>query len=180
MIGNGEPETDRKLFGTALVMCALFLTNFGTPALAQMDDHFRRQPAETGGHLQAFGVDVYPDGPIAIEQVNQIRQAYGRHRFAVNVKNRSSSPVVSYALVGVVVGSDGSVKAVQPLPPIKNLKPGQSRRQEFDLRSAVLGLSDTLAFAVSEVQSGADAWKVTDADLKAAIKAAASKFQRPH
>lgn len=163
-------------FCRALVLNSLVVALGAAP---QMDDRFRRQQAETGGRLQAFAVDVYPSGPIEIEQVEQIRQAYGRHRFAVTVKNRSAQAITSCVLVGLVVASDGSIKATQPLPPIKNLKSGHSRRQETELRVAVLGLSDLFVFAASEVQpAGAEVWKIADADLRAAVKAASGSLPR--
>jgi hypothetical protein len=148
-------------------------------AHAQMDDRFRRQEAETGGVVRAFGVDTRPEGPLEIVDVTQIRQAYGNHRFAIVVRNRSSEPVASYTVTGLVVSGDGGVRATQPLAPVKNLKPGQSRRQEFDRRVAVLSLSDRLAFAVSEVKPATgEPWKISEHDLRATVKAAAQVLQR--
>ena len=167
------------LFAPVVAASLLLMSPLVGVASAQMDDQFRRQAAETGGVVQAFGVDSYPEGPVQIVDVAQIRQAYGRHRFAVTARNRSSEPIASYVLVGTVVSSDGTVKATQALPPIRNLKAGQSRRQEFDLRVAVLSVSDRLVFAVSEVQRlSGDPWKVSEADLRATIKAAAQALAR--
>ena len=170
----------RMCFVVSLAGLLLTASPVVRSATAQMDDHFRRQPAETGGVIQAFGVDTHPDGPLEIVDVMQIRQAHGRHRFAVTIRNRSSEPVASYVVIGAVVSSDGSIKATQPLPPVKNLKAGQSRRQEFDLRVTVLSLSDRLAFALSEVhRASGEPWKLSDEDLRASVKAVARSVPQP-
>jgi hypothetical protein len=159
-----------SVFCATFAACLSLLSPLIGIANAQTDDHFRRQPAETGAAVAAFGVDTYPQGPLEIVEVTQIRQAYGRHRFAVTARNKSPEPIASYVIVGLVVLSDGTVKATQPLPAVKNLKAGQSRRQEFDLRVAVLGVPDRLAFAVSEVQHKpvGDPWTITSPSIGSA------------
>jgi hypothetical protein len=71
------------------------------------------------------------------------------------------------------------VKAWQPLDPVKERKPGTSRRQEILVRVAVPALTDYIAFAVSELPPPAgDAWKAEPAALEAAVQKVASRAQR--
>jgi hypothetical protein len=164
-----------------IVLSALWLVLAPAPwAQAQMDDHFRRQPAEEdGGLAQAFAIDADESGPVAIDQVEQIRQAYGRPRFAVHAQNRSTTTVPSFVVTAFVVGGDGRVKAAQRMSPMKNLRAGQVRRQEFDLRTAVLGLADLLVFAVTDVQpANGSAWTAAEEELHARLRDAADSYRR--
>lgn len=152
-----------------------------TPALAQFDPH-RMDAIEAQAMLRngrAFAVGVGAKLPVAITGIEEIRRPDGRARFAVAVKNLSMDPVSSYQVSAAVVGSDGKVKAWQPLDPIKELKPGQSRRQEVLVRVAVPALTDYIAFAVSEVQpASGDAWKAEPAALEEAMQKVAARAQR--
>jgi hypothetical protein len=128
---------------------------------------------------RAFAVGVAARLPVAITGIEEIRRPDGRARFAVAVKNLSNEAVPSYQVSAAVVGSDGKVKAWQPLEPIKELKPGQSRRQEILVRVAVPALTDSIAFAVSELQpASGEAWKAEAAALEAAVEKVAARAQR--
>ena len=160
---------------------ALLLVLAAAPgAQAQMDDHFRRAPAEQdGGLAHAFAIDSNAAGPIAIERVERARQAYGDPRFAVHARNRSGGVVPSFVVTAFVVGGDGRVKASQRMSAVKNLRGGQMRRQEFSLRSAVLAPSDLLVFAVTDVQPAAGtAWQAVEEELRAMMRDAAESYRR--
>lgn len=163
-----------------IVTSALFLVLASAPARAQMDDHFRRQPAEQdGGLAPAFAVDANTSGPVVINQVEQIRQAYGAPRFAVHAKNRSAGAVPSCVVTAFVVGGDGRVKATQRMNAVKNLKAGQVRRQELTLRAAVLGVADVLVFAVTEVQpADGERWHAAEEELHATLRQAAESYRQ--
>jgi hypothetical protein len=165
----------------AIAFSALLLVPAAAPrAHAQMDDHFRRAPAEQdGGLAHAFAIDSNTAGPIAIERVEQARQAYGDPRFAVHAKNRTRGVVAAFVVTAFVVGGDGRVKASQRMSAVKNLRGGQVRRREFSLRSAVLAPSDLLVFAVTDVQpAGGTAWRAIDEELRAMMRDAAESYRR--
>lgn len=163
-----------------IVLSALLVLAPALPAHAQMDDHLRRQPAEQdGGLARAFAVDANTSGPVAIDRVEQIRQAYGTPRFAVHAKNRSAGVVSSFVVTAFVVGGDGRVKATQRMNPVKNLRAGQVRRQDFTLRGAVLGVADLLVFAVTDVEpANGGAWRAADEDLHATLRQASDAYRR--
>jgi hypothetical protein len=151
------------------------------PAFAQFDSR-RMEDVESQAMLRngrAFAVGVGAKLPVAITGIEEIRRPDGRARFAVAVKNLSGEAVSSYQVSVAVIGSDGKVKAWQPLEPIKELKPGQSRRQEILVRVAVPALTDYIAFAVSEVQpASGDPWKAEPAALEEAMQKVAARAQR--
>src|SRR5215510_4461735 len=84
-----------------------------------------------GTSWRVFAVDSHPGGPIAITQVQEIRQHTPPSTWGVFVRNRSTAPVHSYRVAAAIVSGDGAVKAVQQLPAIENLKPQQDMRQEI-------------------------------------------------
>jgi hypothetical protein len=165
----------------ALAAVLLVLALSSTPAFAQFDTR-RLETLEAQAMLRngrAFAVGVGAKLPIAITGIEEIRRPDGRARFAVAVKNLSDEAVASYQLSAAVVGSDGKVKAWQPLEPIKELKAGQSRRQEILVRVAVPALTDYIAFAVSGVQpASGEAWKAEPAALEEAMQKVAARAQR--
>jgi hypothetical protein len=128
---------------------------------------------------RAFAVGIGAKLPVAIVGIQELRQPDGRARFAVTVKNMSDEPVPSYGVSAAVVGNDGKVKAWQPLDKVKQLKPGQSRRQEITVRVAVPALTDYVAFAVAELEPpSGDSWKASQPDLEQAIQKVSSRFAR--
>lgn len=160
------------------LLAATILTVFPASALAQFDTH-RMEAIENQSLLRqgrAFAVGVGAKLPVVIVGIEEIRRPDGRARFAVAVKNLSDAPVPAYTVGAAVVNSDGTVKAWQPLEPITQLKPGQTRRQEILVRVAVPAHTDYLAFAVKELQPAAgESWKADDAALAAAIQKAAQR-----
>jgi hypothetical protein len=159
----------------ALAMFAACAVLAAAPALAQMDAHkieqLENQQALRQG--RAFAVGVGARLPIAIVGLMEIRNPDGRARFAVSVKNISQEEVPSYTVSAGVVNSTGEVKAWQRLDPIRNLKPGQTRRQEFVIRVAVPAHTDLVAMAVTELERQAgEAWKAEPAQLAEAVQKA--------
>jgi hypothetical protein len=83
------------------------------------------------------------------------------------------------SLAAAIVTGDGSVKAVQRLPAIRNLKPNQANRLEMRVTVTVLTPTDRVVFYVSEMSDGGGVWKAADADVAASIKSAAKRLPIP-
>jgi hypothetical protein len=163
----------------AIAVVVILVAVSSTPAFAQFDtrrmEHIEEQALLRQG--RAFAVGVGAKLPVAIVGIHELRQPDGRARFAVTVKNVSQEPVPAYTVSAAVVGNDGKVKAWQPLAPVKQLKPGQSRRQELTVRVAVPALTDYIAFAVAEVEpASGEAWKAVPTDLEEAIGKASTRI----
>jgi hypothetical protein len=141
---------------------------FGAPA----DYDFRRPKAENLAS-QAFTLDLDADGPMEVVRVVEQRQiTLGRPVYAVTARNRSEDAVKAYTVAAVVVGRDGTVKGMQRLPPVSNLKPGQERKQDIQIRVALPSISDRVAFAVVDVEPAAgERWSIDEASLRAILKA---------
>jgi hypothetical protein len=155
---------------------------WAAPAPAQMDAHKIEQLESQQALRQgrAFAIGVGARLPVAIVGIQEIRNPDGRARFAVSVKNLSQEPVPSYAVSAGVVNSTGEVKAWQRLDAIRNLKPGQTRRQEFVIRVAVPAHTDLVALAVTEVAPvSGEPWKAEPPALEEAVqKAVAASSQQ--
>ncbi len=129
---------------------------------------------------RAFAIGVGARLPVAIVGLQEIRNPDGRARFAVSVKNISRDPVPSYTVSAGVVNSTGEVKAWQRLDTIRNLKPGQTRRQEFVIRVAVPAHTDFVAMAVTDLERGeGDEWKAEPAALAEAVQKARAMTSQP-
>ncbi len=163
----------------ALAMLVASVAFSAAPALAQSDDpmDYRRIEELEGQQAlrqgRAFAVGVGARLPVVITGLMEIRNPDGRTRFAVSVKNISRDPVPEYTVSAGVVNSTGEVKAWQRLDPIRNLKPGQTRRQEFVIRVAVPAHTDFVAMAVTDLERGeGDKWKADPAALAEAVQKA--------
>lgn len=153
---------------------ALLVVLPGT-ALAQVDDRLDRLRANPTAS-RAFALDLQPEAPITVAQVEEIRQPNPPHRFAVTLHNRAATSVATTTAVACVVTSDGSVKSVDKLPVVKNLKPGQSRRIETAPRSSVVSISDRVAFVILSVEDGSGGvWTLSNEELAARIRRTAPK-----
>jgi hypothetical protein len=159
----------------------VLVTICSAPVFSQFDTR-RMETIEEQSLLRqgrAFAVGVGARLPVVIVGIEELRRPDGRARFAVVVKNVSGDAVPSYGVSAAVVGNDGKVKAWQPLDPVKQLKPGQSRRQEITVRVAVPALTDYIAFAVAELEPpSGDAWKASQPDLEQAIQKVSARFAR--
>ena len=151
------------------------------PAWAQLapqdqlpkDDIFRRvNPDDMTS--KAMVLDVHPEWPIMVVGTVEQRQInLGRPVYAVVALNRSLDAVRSYTLAAVIVGADGTTKAVQRLATVKNLKAGQKRKQNTEIRAAIPSISDRIIFLVAEVEATeGERWALDDTALRERVKAA--------
>ena len=132
-----------------------------------------------GANWRVFSVDAFPDGPIAITAVEEVRQQNPPSKFAVYAGNRELMPVNSFTLAAAVVDVNGKVKATQNLGAIKNLKPQQVQRREIPIRVTIVAPTDRIVFYVREVKSETADFKSVDFDVAELIKAAALKLPVP-
>jgi hypothetical protein len=132
-----------------------------------------------GATWRVFGVDAYPDGPVKIVKVTEVRQQNPPSTWSVHITNRALMPVNSLTLAAAVVDVKGNVKATQPLAAIKNLKPQQVIRKEIPVRVTVIAPTDRVVFFVKEIKSETGDWKADDADVAGLIRAAALKLPVP-
>jgi len=128
---------------------------------------------------RVFAIDSHPACPLAITQVEEIRQHNPPNTWGVFVRNHSAAPVTSFTLAAAIVTGDGTVKAIQPLPAVKNLKPQQNVRQELRIRVTVLMPTDRVVFFVDDVLSDAEMWKANRSAVGASIKMAARRLPVP-
>ena len=150
------------------------LTN-PTPSDARMNQF--EEPK--GSSWRVFAVDTLPVGPLAIVQVEEVRQQNPPSLWAVSIVNRSFLPVESVTLAAAVVDSAGVVKAIQPLPAIKKLKPSQVQRRQMRIRVTVLAPTDRVVFFVDEVVSETTSFKAKPADVSGLIRLAALRLPVP-
>ena len=150
------------------------LTN-PTPSDARMNQFEESK----GASWRVFAIDAYPEGPLDIVQVEEVRQQNPPSTWGVHVRNRALMPVVSYLIASAIVTGDGKVKATQPLPPIKNLKPGQVSRQEVRIIATVLMPTDRVVFFVNELANDAATWKAAKELVTTQVREAARRFPVP-
>src|SRR4029450_5011417 len=132
-----------------------------------------------GTSWRVFAVESYTDGPLAITEVQEVRQQNPPSTWVVFARNRSLMPVASYRLAAAIVTGDGNVKAIQPLPALKNVPPGKVSRQEMRVVVSVLMPTDRVVFFVSDVSSELGSWKSSSIDVEALIKSAAKQLPVP-
>jgi len=150
------------------------LTN-PTPSDARMNQF----DDPTGASWRVFAVDSMPGGPLAIVQVEEVRQHNPPSRWGVSVLNRGLMPVNSLTLAAAIVDSNGRVKATQPLGAIKNMAPGQVQRREMRVMATVLAPTDRVVFFVKDVISEIANYKAVDAEVAALIKIGAARLPVP-
>jgi hypothetical protein len=136
------------------------------------DDIFRRKNPDDMTS-KAMVLDVHPEWPIMVVGTVEQRQInLGRPVYAVVALNRSLDVVRSYTLAAVIVGADGATKAVQRLATVKNLKAGQERKQNTEIRAALPSISDRIIFLVADVEaSEGERWALDDAAMREMVKA---------
>lgn len=132
-----------------------------------------------GSSWRVFAVDTLPVGPLAILQVEEVRQHNPPSLWAVSIVNRSFLPVESVTMAAAVVDSAGVVKAIQPIPAIKKLKPSQVQRRQMRIRVTVLAPTDRVVFFVDEVVSETTSFKAKPADVSGLIRLAALRLPVP-
>jgi hypothetical protein len=132
-----------------------------------------------GTSWRVFAVDSHPAGPIAVTQVEEVRQHNPPSLWAVSIRNRAPLPVASLTMAAAVVDVNGAIKAVQPMPVIKNLKPGQVQRRETRIRVTVLAPTDRVVFFLKELTGETGDWKAADGEVAALIKDGARRLPVP-
>jgi hypothetical protein len=132
-----------------------------------------------GAMWRVFGVDSFPDGPVKIVGVSEVRQQNPPSTWSVHITNRALMPINSITMAAAVVDIKGKVKAIQPLAAIKNLKPQQIVRKEIPVRVTVIAPTDRVVFFVKEVKSETGDWKSVEADVAELIKSAALQLPVP-
>lgn len=132
-----------------------------------------------GASWRVFGVDSFPDGPVRITQVAEVKQYNPPSGWAVHITNRTLLPVASLTMAAAVVDINGEVKAIQPLPAIKNLKPGQEQRRETRIRVTVIAPTDRVVFFVKDVISETGNFRAAETDVATLIKTAADRLPVP-
>jgi len=132
-----------------------------------------------GASWRVFAVDSHPGGPIAIVQVGEIRQHNPPSSWSVHVASRGSMPLASVSLAAAVVDVSGQIKATQPLPAIKNLKPGQVQRREILIRTTVIAPTDRVVFFLNELKSELGDFAAVDSEVAGLIKNVADRLPVP-
>lgn len=132
-----------------------------------------------GASWRVFAVDANPGGPAAITRVAEVRQQNPPSSWALHVTSRALMPLQSITIGAAVVDVAGKVKAIQTLPPIKNLKPGQTQRRETRIRVTVIAPTDRVVFFLKELKSELGDFAAVEAEVAGLIKAAADLLPVP-
>ena len=163
----------------ALLMALQTATNQTLTNPTPSDARMNQFEDPRGSSWRVFAVDTLPVGPLAIVQVEEVRQHNPPSLWAVSIVNQSFLPVESVTLAAAVVDSAGVVKAIQPMPAIKNLKPSQVQRRQMRVRVTVLAPTDRVVFFIDEVTSETTSFKSKPADVAGLIRLAALRLPVP-
>jgi len=155
------------------------IVNPANPSPMPSDARMMQFEWPEGATWRVFGVDAYPEGPVKIARVAEVRQQNPPSTWSVHVTNRALMPVNSLTLAAAVVDVTGKVKATQTLAAIKDLKPQQVIRKEIPVRVTVIAPTDRVVFFVKEIRSETGDWKAVDSEVAELIKAAALKLPVP-
>lgn len=132
-----------------------------------------------GASWRVFAVDSLPEAPVVITQVGEVKQHNPPSAWSVSVQNHALLPANSVTLAAAVVDVNGNVKAIQPLPAIKNLKPSQMQRRETRIRVTVIAPTDRVVFYLRELVSESGNWKASESDVVSLIRDAAQRLPVP-
>ena len=132
-----------------------------------------------GATWRVMAVNSNQDGPIVITRVEEVRQQNPPSTWGIYFGNGGLMPIASLTMAAAVVDVNGKVKAIQNLPPVKNLKPQQVVRKEIPIRITVLAPTDRVVFYARQYTSEAGDWKSVDAEVAELIRAAAAKLPVP-
>ena len=132
-----------------------------------------------GATWRVFGVDSFPDGPVKIVQVAEVRQQNPPSTWSVHITNRAFMPVAAVSMAAAVVDINGKVKATQPLAVIKNLKPQQVIRKEIPVRVTVIAPTDRVVFYVRDVISETGNLRASESDVAELVRSVAAKLPVP-
>src|SRR5690349_7404279 len=115
--------------------------NPGDMRLAQ----FEAEEAK-GASWRVFSVNSFPQGPLVITQVEEVRQHNPPSTWAVYVGNRDYLPINAVTVAAAVVDIKGNIKATQTLPVMRNVKPQQVLRKEIPIRVTIVAPTDRVVF----------------------------------
>lgn len=132
-----------------------------------------------GASWRCFAVDSLPEAPVRIVQVAEVRQQNPPSTWSVYLQNSALRPVNSVTVSAAVVDVNGNVKGVQPLPAVKNLKPGQLQRRETRVRVTVIAPTDRVVFYLREVVSESGDFRASESDVAGLIRTAAQRLPVP-
>lgn len=132
-----------------------------------------------GASWRVFTVRSFPDAPLLINHVEEVRQQNPPSTWGVYIGNLDYLPVVSATVAAAVVDIKGNVKATQVLPVLRNIKPQQVVRKEIPIRVTIVAPTDRVVFYLKEIKSESGEWKSVDADVAALIRTAAQKLPVP-
>jgi hypothetical protein len=132
-----------------------------------------------GASWRCFAVDSLPGAPVKIVQVGEVRQQNPPSTWSVFIQNSGFLPVNSVTVAAAVIDVNGNVKATQPLPAIKNLKPGQLQRRETRIRVTVIAPTDRVVFYLRELVSESGDLKASESDVGGLIRTAAQRLPVP-
>jgi hypothetical protein len=132
-----------------------------------------------GATWRVFAIEGHDPDPLAIVEVDELRQQNPPSLWAALVRNRSSAAVDSFILAAAIVTGDGTVKAIQRLPAIKNLKPNQMSRQQMRVTATVLMPTDRVVFFVAEVSRNGGSSTADENAVCASIKQAVTRLPIP-
>lgn len=132
-----------------------------------------------GASWRCFAIDSLPAAPVRIIQVGEVRQFNPPSSWSVFVENRALLPVNSLTIAAAVVDVNGTIKATQPLPAIRNIKPGQVQRRETKIRVTVIAPTDRVVFYLRDLVSESGNWTTSESDVAGLIRAAAQRLPVP-
>ena len=132
-----------------------------------------------GASWRCFAVDSLPEAPVRIIQVGEVRQFNPPSSWSVFVQNDAMLPVNALTIAAAVVDVNGNVKGIQPLPAIRNMKPGQVQRREMKIRVTVIAPTDRVVFYLRELVSESGDWKASESDVAELIRTAAQRLPFP-
>lgn len=162
-------------------IAALLLMFSAAPQVTKMTPDSPRFMNEDprGSTWKVFAVDSHDTGPIAVVEVEEVRQQNPPSHWAVIVRNRGLMPVLSYRMAAAVVTGDNKIKGTQLLQVVKNLKPGQVSRQQIKIFPTILNPTDRVVFYLSEATTDVAPWKADKAAVTGLITAMAARFPVP-
>ena len=108
-----------------------------------------------------------------------MRQHNPPSTWSVHVTNRELQTVASFTIIAAVVDITGEIKAIQALPAIKNLKPGQVQRRETRIRVTVIAPTDRVVFYVRDVISETGNMRASESDVAELVRSVAAKLPVP-
>lgn len=132
-----------------------------------------------GSSWRVFAVDSMPEAPVVIAQVGEVKQHNPPSTWSVSIQNNALLPANSVTVAAAVVDINGNIKAIQPLPAIKNVKPSQLQRRETRIRVTVIAPTDRVVFYLRELVAESGNFTASESDVASLIREAAQRLPVP-